>query len=1007
MRDFSFEIANPWLLLLLIPALIIGIIPFFRLAKHRRKATKHIIPFIIHMLLVFLLTTTLSGMRIVETTTAPTDTSIVFVVDVSESNEPMEEQMNTFIREVIKQGNNQEGKVEYSFIPFAGSVLEDNVKKKGEYTLGDELDIIQYDDSKDRSSSNIQAALAYLFNEKGEVKSEFFGDGRINKRVIILSDGRETHGNALVGAQKLINKDIRVDAASFDIKESTKAEIQIVEVTTNGKVELDKEAMITVSVKSTINVTGKLTIFDGDYKHEQTVNIRKGDNKYPISYKPKTSGMHTIYANITVGSDTLEQNNTLCSWYKVDSIGKILVVYGTPDQKQQMPEIVKDYLVKDYQVDTIDNLNQFPATMVDMLEYDEIVLMNVDAGKLPENTSALLKRYVEENGRGLVVTCGSTAYDPKSESYYSSPLAEILPVDMKIETEKETVAVVMICDLSSSMREKMGDRTRYDVALDSIKQAVDALDVTKDYLGVIIFDETVKTALEMIPIESEANREAIKEKIEYEFEHYYYEHFIDANGNDTDIRVRTNDSKNGVHPDQAIYLKPVEEGGYGYTVNPTIRWGTHHYTTFEVIKAHGTRYSAPISAASNMLGKAKQEYRLDIKQVVFMSDGQPNDAGSGYEAIVKLMYKAGIVTSTIGIGDDINSNAEKELRLIAEAGHTEPVFIKDPTKLPGTLFDIVQSIQGEYYNTHAVSPKEFDNSPILAGVVNYDTLNGYYGTTIKEGATMVLYVDNLKPLIAEWQYGLGKVSVFMSDFGTNWTQAMFESTDGQRLIYNLLTSAMNEQTDSTGLKITEEPRREDGKTTIRVETPVNVRKPYVDANGVEHTEEERLVAVIISENGVAVEKEFEFTKIGSKKYRVIVDTPDETEQGNYVIEIRLVDSTGMEDVLYDKTDIAVVGYYKEEYDIYAVDGKAVMNDIAKNQSTDNSLVDTKQPVSIYNVQKEDIAEYVHTLDDEFIIASLILFLVSIFFRNFVFQKETKKKEMTDEEQIESMRGSGR
>ena len=48
MRDFSFEIANPWLLLLLIPALIIGIIPFFRLAKHRRKATKHIIPFIIH-----------------------------------------------------------------------------------------------------------------------------------------------------------------------------------------------------------------------------------------------------------------------------------------------------------------------------------------------------------------------------------------------------------------------------------------------------------------------------------------------------------------------------------------------------------------------------------------------------------------------------------------------------------------------------------------------------------------------------------------------------------------------------------------------------------------------------------------------------------------------------------------------------------------------------------------------------------------------------------------------
>ena len=946
------------------------------------------------MILVLLLTTTLSGMRIVETTTAPTDTSIVFVVDVSESSQPMKSQMNDYVKEILKQAENQEGEIKFGYIPFAGEVLKDDVKKTGEFK-NDDLDILTYDENADLSSSNLQNALQYLFNEKGEIKSEFFGDGRQNKRVIIISDGRETHGNALVGAQKLINKDIRVDAAYFDIKESSKAEIQIVDVSTNGKVELDKDAMISVSIKSTINVTGKLTIYDGDYKHEQTITIRKGDNKYPIQYKPKTSGMHTIYAEVSVGSDTLEQNNTLCAWYQVDSIGKILVVYGTPDQKQQMPQILSEYTAKDYVVDTIDNLNLFPYTMEDLLEYDEVVLMNVDASKLPAGSTGLLKRYVEENGRGVVVTCGSTAYDPKTESYYNSPLAEILPVDLKIENEKETVAIVLIVDLSSSMREEMGTKTRYDVALASTKQALDALDVTKDYVGVIIFDETVKTAVEMTPLENEANKQAIKDKIDYEFEHYYYEHFYDAEGNETDVRVIVNSSKNGVIDEQKSYLLPVADGGKGWTVSPTIRWGTHDYTTFEVIKAHGTRYTAPISAASNMLGKAKQEYRLDIKQVVFMSDGAPNDSGSGYEGVVKIMYKAGIVTSAIGIGDDINSTAEGELRKIAEAGHTEPVFIKDPEKLPGTLFDIVQSIQGEYYNTHPVSPKEFDNSAILAGVVNYDTLNGYYGTTIKEGATMVLYVDNLKPLIAEWQYGLGKVSVFMSDFGSSWTQSMFGTKDGQRLIANLIKSGMNEQTDSTGLNIIETPRREEGKTTIRVETPVNVR------------ENEVLKAVIISENGQEVEKEFKFTKIGNKRYRAIIDTPDETEQGTYVIEIRLVNEQGMEDVLYDKTSLAVVGYYKDEYDIYAVDGKAVMNDIAKNQSTDNSLLDIRQPVSVYNVQKEDIAEYVHNLDDEFAIASLILFLVSIFFRNFVFQKETKKKEMTDEEQIESMRDSGR
>ena len=68
MTEYSLDIARPWLLLVIIPALILGIIPFFKLHKKRRKATKHIIPFIIHMILIVLLTSLLAGIRIEETT---------------------------------------------------------------------------------------------------------------------------------------------------------------------------------------------------------------------------------------------------------------------------------------------------------------------------------------------------------------------------------------------------------------------------------------------------------------------------------------------------------------------------------------------------------------------------------------------------------------------------------------------------------------------------------------------------------------------------------------------------------------------------------------------------------------------------------------------------------------------------------------------------------------------------------------------------------------------------
>ena len=58
-------------------------------------------------------------------------------------------------------------------------------------------------------------------------------------------------------------------------------------------------------------------------------------------------------------------------------------------------------------------------------------------------------------------------------------------------------------------------------------------------------------------------------------------------------------------------------------------------------------------------------------------------------------------------------------------------------------------------------------------------------------------------------------------------------------------------------------------------------------------------------------------------------------------------------------------------------------------------------------KKDEMVEYFYNLDDEFAIAALILFIVSILCRNFLFQKEKKKKFMTDEEQINSMRNSGR
>lgn len=971
------------------------------------------------MVLVFLLATTLSGMRIVETTSAPVDSSVIFVVDVSESNQSMIDEMNEFIGQMVSESKNAEGAVSFGYVPFASEVMEDYVKKPGSFNTNPQNGkFIEFDENADLSDSNLADALEYA--------GTLFENVRQNKRVVLISDGRETitsAGNAYNSAQKLLKQNISVDASHFDLVKNGNSEVQLLDLTTNGKVELDKDVFVQGMIKSTINVTGTLKIYEkGEVVIQKTIPVRKGDNKFNYNYTPDGPGLHTITATFEVNGDTVEQNNMCCSWYTVEDIPRILIVYGK-DQAKQIDSLVNrdlseenggDYHITKLNVATDDLKTAFPQTMEALLEFDEVVLMNVDFADLPENADKNIKRYVEENGRGLVVTFGDTVYDESASEHYDSPIAEILPVELKVENEKESVAFIFIVDLSSSMRSKMGTGTRYDVALSSIKHALDGLDVTKDYVSVIMFDETMQVAVEMQPLIDEINKQDIKDLIDQEFENYYYEHYYDADGNLTDIRVKStaNGSENGntIHPDHQKYIDP--NGDYKYTVNSSIRYNTYDWLTGDVIKAHGTKYLAPLSEADKMFANAYDEngYRLDVKQVVFISDGEPNDKSkdstpSPYIGIVEGMTKAGIKTSAIGIGDSINAAAEKELRAIAEAGYSEPKFIKDADEVTGSLFDIIEQAQGEDKNSkdpitnpEGYPMKDYDTTAVLQGVSKYDKLWGYYGTTLKDGATMALYADNHRPILAEWKCGLGKVTVFTSDFGQYWTQRMFDNSDGAsntRLVNNILVNSLNEKTDSTGIDVYENPNREwgQGTTLLKVEIPTTKLR-----------EKETLKAVVTDAEGNVTEAKF--TESSNKRYYTRIQTPDETENGTYIISIVIVDESGQEEILYDRVTTAIVGEYKEEYDIFGQDGEATINDIVKNQN--------KKPIeegtiagAFENTKKDEMVEYFYNLDDEFAIAALILFIVSILCRNFLFQKEKKKKVMTDEEQINSMRNSGR
>jgi hypothetical protein len=109
----------------------------------------------------------------------------------------------------------------------------------------------------------------------------------------------------------------------------------------------------------------------------------------------------------------------------------------------------------------------------------------------------------------------------------------------------------------------------------------------------------------------------------------------------------------------------------------------------------------------------------------------------------------------------------------------------------------------------------------------------------------------------------------------------------------------------------------------------------------------------------------------------------------------------------DETSFALVGKYSNEYDIFndatSANGAMKMNSIAA--SGGGTILDTDGKIDRFfanTIEKDTVI--VRDLSTPIAIAALILFLVDIIFRNFVIKKKKEEVQMTDEEQIASMKG---
>ena len=266
----------------------------------------------------------------------------------------------------------------------------------------------------------------------------------------------------------------------------------------------------------------------------------------------------------------------------------------------------------------------------------------------------------------------------------------------------------------------------------------------------------------------------------------------------------------------------------------------------------------------------------DVRHVVLLSDGKSK---SGTEdAYLKLVTEAGqdrTTVSTIAVGDDADTDL---LQKIAQAGGGRYHFTNKAEDIPAITLEEAQSAGAESVIRGSFQAIQTNPSPILTGLSpdQLPALSGYDFAEIKPDAQEILVSHRNDPVLAKWQYGLGRVVAWTSDDGADLASG-WQSWDN----YSAFWAGMLRWTlpDPANNPVSLSVSRDGPDELLALTTSSDPSSTdYVDLTG---------MTVQIADLQGKVDSGIKPVQTGSGQYQIRIDS---TTPGAY--QLQLVDSSG-------------------------------------------------------------------------------------------------------------------
>jgi len=293
-------------------------------------------------------------------------------------------------------------------------------------------------------------------------------------RLVLISDGNETSGNALTSALRC-----GAPVSTVPLPASERPEVQLTELALPSQVRQGEPFYVEVVVQSTRETEATIRLFRGAFKildEVKTLEVSENRFRFPQTIDSERQVEYT--ARVESTDDSILDNNNSSGIVFTGGKPRILLIENESQECRDLTWALREQEV----VVDVRPPEGVPRTLSDLENYELIILANVPATSLTMRQMDVIRTYVRDLGGGMIMLGGENSFG--LGGYYKTAIEEILPVRSDFEKEKEnpSLAIVLVIDKSGSMGGE-----KIEMAKDAARAAVELLSV-RDQVGVVAFD---------------------------------------------------------------------------------------------------------------------------------------------------------------------------------------------------------------------------------------------------------------------------------------------------------------------------------------------------------------------------------------------------------------------------------------------------------------------------------------------------------------------------------------